>query len=81
MTHCSFLFARYNKRSKDQEKAVIEQGLPIVRDSPSQETLPPPVPLNPSLLPARNVFCFCAFVNMAVLPKFRGFLDGRILLC
>ena len=45
-------FYRHNKRSKDQEKAVLEQGLPPMDDSPSEDPLPPPVPLTPSLLPA-----------------------------
>ena len=45
-------FYRHNKHSKDQEKAVLEQGLPPMHDSPSEDPLPPPVPLTPSLLPA-----------------------------
>ena len=46
-----FLLDRHNDRSKEQEREVLEQGLPSVGASTSSEPLPPIAPLHPELLP------------------------------
>ena len=47
----SLVFNRYNDRSKQQEKDVLEQGLPPLPSATTSEPLPPAVPLQPSALP------------------------------